>query len=150
MILTSPAFKHNGKIPQKYTCQGADTNPPLRIENVPVDSKSLALIMDDPDVPPHIRKDRMWIHWVIYNIDPQTEFIEEGVGDIATQGQNTSGQNHYEGPCPPDREHRYFFKIYALDALLNLSEGATKEELLKAMQGHIIAQAELIGRYEKI
>lgn len=150
MKLSSKAFKHNGIIPQKYTCQGIDTNPPLAIEGVPADAKSLALIMDDPDVPQSVRKDRLWVHWVIYNIDPKTKIIEEGVPALGIFGRNTGGMNRYMGPCPPDREHRYFFKIYALDTMLKLAEGATKEELLNAMEGHILAQAELMGRYEKI
>lgn len=148
MKLTSHAFKQGEKIPRKYTCQGVDINPPLEIAGVPKGAKSLALIMDDPDVPVRIRKDGMWVHWVAYNIPPDTKTIEEGMA-VGTAGQNTSKENQYMGPCPPDREHRYFFKLYALDAELDLPEGATKDELLHAMKDHVLAQAELIGLYEK-
>ncbi len=150
MKVSSSAFKHNGKIPQKYTCQGVDTNPPLTIDEVPAGTKTLALIMDDPDVPRTLRKDGMFVHWVAYNIEPTMKTIEEGTLSLGTLGQNTGGMNRYMGPCPPDREHRYFFKIYALDTKLDLAPGASKEQLLKAMEGHILAQAELIGLYEKV
>lgn len=149
MKLSSPAFKQNGKIPSKYTCQGLDISPPLEITDIPQEAKSLALIMDDPDVPERIRKDKMWVHWVAFNIDPKTQSIKEGIPTLGTLGQNTGGMNRYMGPCPPDKEHRYFFKVYALDKMLTLKEGITKEQLLKAMEGHILAQCELIGRFEK-
>jgi Raf kinase inhibitor-like YbhB/YbcL family protein len=149
MKLSSEAFKQNGKIPSKFTCQGLDINPPLEISDVPENTQSLTLIMDDPDVPERIRKDRMWVHWVTFNIDPQTRTIKEGISTLGTIGQNTGGMSRYMGPCPPDKEHRYFFKLYALDCMLPLKEGATKEEVLKAMEGHILAQSELIGRFEK-
>lgn len=149
MKLSSEAFKHNGSIPSKYTCQGLDINPPLEFIDVPPNAKSLALIMDDPDVPERIRKDRLWVHWVAFNIDPKTRKVEEGAPSLGTLGQNTGGMNRYMGPCPPDKEHRYFIKLYALDTQLNVREGVSKEELLKAMDGHILAQAELMGRYEK-
>jgi Raf kinase inhibitor-like YbhB/YbcL family protein len=149
MKLASDAFKHNEKIPSKYTCLGLDINPPLTISEVPEKTKSLALIMDDPDVPKKMRADGMWIHWVVYNIDPKTRSIKENVPTLGTLGKNTGGMNRYMGPCPPDREHRYYFKLYALDSMLDLAPGATKEELLNAMEGHILAQCELMGRYEK-
>jgi Raf kinase inhibitor-like YbhB/YbcL family protein len=149
MKIESPTFKDGKSIPRKYTCQGVDINPPLIVSEVPKEAKSLALIMDDPDVPERIRADRMWVHWVAYNIDPKTTEIQEGAPSLGTQGKNTGGQNRYMGPCPPDREHRYFFKLYALDSKLSLKEGATKEELLKAMEGHILEEAQLMGRYEQ-
>lgn len=149
MKLSSEAFKHNGTIPIKYTCQGEDINPPFTIDDIPSGTKTLALIMDDPDVPAHIRKDKMWVHWVIFNMSPETRIIKEGVSPPGIYGQNTDRENAYMGPCPPDREHRYFFKLYALDITLPLPAGATKEHLLVAMEGHILAQCELIGRYEK-
>lgn len=149
MELRSPAFKQGETIPQKYSCQGDDINPPLQITNVPKEAKSLALIMDDPDVPVQIRPDRMWVHWVVYEIDPQTKEIKEGATPPGIQGKNTAGQNRYMGPCPPDREHRYFFKLYALNTHLNLKGGATKEQLLEAMKGHILEEAELMGLYEQ-
>jgi Raf kinase inhibitor-like YbhB/YbcL family protein len=149
MKLTSPAFKDGEKIPRKYSCQGDDINPPLEIEGAPSHTKTLALIMDDPDVPPQVRKDRMWVHWVVYNIDPSVNKIFENATPFATFGANTEGEKAYTGPCPPDREHRYFFKLYALDCELSLKEGATKEELLEAMKGHILEEALLMGKYEK-
>ncbi|MFZ0564961.1 MAG: YbhB/YbcL family Raf kinase inhibitor-like protein, partial [Chlamydiales bacterium] len=139
MQLKSPVFEKGSTIPRKYTCQGIDVSPPLEIADVPAEAKSLALIMDDPDVPESVRKDGMWVHWVVYNIEPSIKGIEEGTQSLGTFGKNTGNQNRYMGPCPPDREHRYFFKLYALDTSLSLGSGATKEELLKAMEGHIIA-----------
>lgn len=149
MKIASSAFKHGGKIPSQYTCDGKNINPPLLISEVPEKAKALALIMDDPDVPEYVRKDRMWVHWVVFNMPPQTSSIGENATPKGTAGKGTSGKLKYEGPCPPDREHRYFFKLYALDIVLTLKEGATKEDLEKAMSGHIIAQAELIGKYER-
>lgn len=148
MKLTSHAFKEGEKIPRKYTCQGVDISPPLEISGVPKGTKSLALIVDDPDVPVRIRKDGLWVHWVLFNIPPDTTKIEEGMA-VGTVGQNTGKENQYMGPCPPDREHRYFFKLYALNSMLKLPEGATKDELLHAMKEHVIAHVELMGRYEK-
>lgn len=150
MKISSTAFVHNGKIPSIYTCEGKGINPPLAFEGVPLETKSLALIMDDPDVPEFVRKDRMWVHWVVFNMPSTLEEIVENSTPPGTSGKNTGGALGYQGPCPPDREHRYFFKLYALDAVLSLPQGATKAELEKAMQGHILAQAELIGLYNKI
>lgn len=150
MKLTSPIFHHLASIPEKYTCEGKNINPPLQFTDVPPQTVSLVLIMDDPDVPPSIRKDRMWVHWVVYNIPPYTPGIEEGVSSPpGIQGQGTGGMHHYMGPCPPDREHRYFFKLYALDTMLPLKPGATKEDVEATMKGHVIEQAELIGLYCK-
>lgn len=149
MKLTSPVFSENGSIPRKYTCQGVDISPPLSIDQVPKEAKSLALIMDDPDVPAKVRADQMWVHWVAFNIDPSTREIPESVSKLGVFGKNTGGKNCYMGPCPPDREHRYFFKLYALDTKLDLEEGATKEELLKAMEGHILEETHLMARYNQ-
>lgn len=149
MQLKSSAFKEGEPIPRQYTCQGVDINPPLSISEVPKEAQSLALIVEDPDVPEYLRKDRMWDHWVVYNIDPKTNEIQEGAPSLGMQGRNTGGQNRYMGPCPPDREHRYFFKLFALDVQLSLDEGATKKEVLTAMEGHILAQSQLMGRFEK-
>lgn len=149
MTLTSTAFEQGKKIPRKYTCQGEEINPPLHIAGTPDKAKSLVLIIDDPDVPEYIRSDRMWVHWVVFNIPPTMTDIAEKASSFGTAGKNTSGSLVYQGPCPPDREHRYFFKIYALDTLLKLSEGATKHEVEKAMEGHIIGRGELMGLYEK-
>jgi Raf kinase inhibitor-like YbhB/YbcL family protein len=143
--ITSTAFSHNGMIPAKYTCDGADMVPPLTIESVPENAKALALIVDDPDAP----RD-MWVHWVVWNIDPKTEEIAEGsVPHGAQQGMNDFRKLAYGGPCPPSGIHRYFFKLYALDTLLNLGKGATKADLEKSMKGRILAQAELIGQYRR-
>lgn len=142
MKLSSPAFEHNDYMPKKYTCQGENISPPLVVEDIPEDTKTLALIVDDPDAPA-----KTWIHWVVYNIKPLAEVEDNTVP--GTQGKNDSNPRNYGGPCPPSGTHRYFFKLYALDTELDLAEGATKEELLEAMEGHIIEKAELIGLYEK-
>lgn len=149
MQLSSPAFQNNGIIPSKYTCEGKNIHPPLEIHHVPKEAKSLALIMDDPDVPAFVRPDRMYDHWILFNIPPDATKIEEGKTPPGTHGKNTSGKDRYIGPCPPDAQHRYFFKLYALDVKLNLEAGCTKKELEKTMEGHIIAQTKLIGLYEK-
>ena len=150
MKLTSTAFEHNGKIPSEYTCDGEDISPELMIEDVPAGTKSLALIMDDPDVPKHIRPDGLWVHWVVWNIPTDTKKIAKANEPEGIQGITNFGRTGYGGPCPPDREHRYFFKLYALDISLDIPEGSTKEVLEKAMEGNIIEQTELIGLYEKI
>jgi len=142
MKILSPEFQNNEFIPKKFTCQGEDVNPALIIENIPKEAKSLALIVDDPDAPMG-----MWVHWVVFDI-PLISRIEEN-SIPGKQGRNDFGRNNYGGPCPPSGTHRYFFKIYALDKKLNLTEGATKKELEKAMQTRILAQAELIGLYQK-
>ncbi|MBU4480339.1 YbhB/YbcL family Raf kinase inhibitor-like protein [Patescibacteria group bacterium] len=143
--ITSSAFQDNQTIPVKYTCDVAEnTNPPLKISGITEGAKSLVLIMDDPDAPAGI-----WDHWVKFNIPVSgSEFnIEEGIEPVGISGVGTSGNSGYSGPCPPDREHRYFFKVYSLDEMLDLSEGATKNEIEKAMEGHILQQGELVGLY---
>ena len=147
MELTSPAFKHGGKIPSKYTCEGENISPPLKIEDAPLDIKSFVLIMDDPDAVKPTGK--IWVHWVVFNISPETEEVLEGEPPKGIAGEGTRGELEYLGPCPPDGEHRYFFKLYALDEELSLKEGATKEEVEDAMEGHILEEAELIGKYKK-
>lgn len=142
MNLKSPAFENNKFIPSKYTCEGDDINPPITIENIPQGTKSLALIMDDPDAPMGT-----WVHWVVFDI-PVLDSIEED-SIPGKQGITNSGKRDYHGPCPPSGVHRYFFKIYALDAALNLKEGISKQVLEKAMQGHILDKAEIIGLYQK-
>ena len=141
--LTSPAFKHNAMIPQKFTCQGSDINPELKIADIPQGTKSLALIVDDPDAPMGT-----WVHWVVYDIMPTTTQIAENYIP-GTQGYNDFKKINYGGPCPPSGTHRYFFKLYALDTILKLSEGATKAQVEEAMKGHILAQTELMGLYKK-
>jgi Raf kinase inhibitor-like YbhB/YbcL family protein len=143
--ISSPVFKNNGSIPAKYTCTGKDISPPLLIENVPPKAKSLAVIVDDPDAPRGT-----WVHWVLWNISPGTGDIRENsVPAGAVQGMNDFRRHDYGGPCPPSGTHRYFFKVYALDTVLNLSPNSTKADTEKAMKGHIIEQAEVIGLYEK-
>ena len=152
MKLTSPAFEHNGKIPSEYTCDGKNISPPLNIIDVPAPAKSLVLLMDDPDIPDAAKKSfnvEVWDHWVVFNIPPETITIAEEKNPPGILGRNTGGNNAYGGPCPPDREHRYFFKLYALDTRLNLPEGSTKTAVEREMGGHIMAQATLMGRYER-
>jgi Raf kinase inhibitor-like YbhB/YbcL family protein len=149
MKLKSSAFENHGTIPERYTCEGEDINPPLELLDVPAEAISCVLIMDDPDVPAFVRKDRMFVHWVVYNIPPKTKKILENSIPPGVVGRGTGGKTHYEGPCPPDREHRYFFKLYALDTLLKQKPGATKEEIESLIAGHVIAKAELIGVYCK-
>jgi Raf kinase inhibitor-like YbhB/YbcL family protein len=148
--LTSPAFQQGSPIPVAYSCRGRDVSPALIWGEPPAGTKSLALIMDDPDAPMGT-----WVHWVIYNIPASARGLPEAVPagpqlkDGSLQGKNSGGQNGYNGPCPPSGTHRYFFKLYALDTALTLSSGASKDQLLKAMQGHILAQAELMGTFSK-
>ena len=149
MQLTSPAFTHDSSIPARYTCDGDNVNPPLVIAGVPEQAVSLVLIMDDPDVPRHLRADGMWDHWVVYNIPPGARAVAENAEPPGVPGLGTAGNRTYYGPCPPDREHRYFFKLFALDCELELAAGASKDQVEEAMAGHILAQAELMGRYDR-
>ncbi len=146
--LTSTAFKEGEMIPKKYTCDGPDISPPLEWHEVPAGAKSLALIVEDPDAPMGI-----WVHWVIFNIPPGTSGLPEHVStdktlaDGAIQGRNDFRKIGYGGPCPPGGTHRYFFILYALDTTLRLSPGSTKAEMVRAMEGHIVGKAQLMGRY---
>lgn len=149
MELTSPAFAANALIPARYTCDGDNVNPPLIMTGVPAEAASLVLIMDDPDVPKHLRPDGMWDHWVVFNIPPQTREIGENSEPEGVHGLGTGGNREYYGPCPPDREHRYFFKLYALDCRLELPPGVSKTKVEQAMVGHILAEAQLLGRYNR-
>lgn len=148
--LRSPAYEAGGMIPAKYTCDGENISPPLHWSEVPEQTKTFALIFDDPDAP-----GKTWVHWVIYNMPADQRGLDEKVpgtqelDDGVLQGINDFRKTGYGGPCPPSGTHRYYMKLYALDSKLDLTAGATKEELLKAMHGHIIEQAELIGRYER-
>jgi Raf kinase inhibitor-like YbhB/YbcL family protein len=143
MKISSPAFAENSKIPAVHTCDGQDKSPPLTIEGVPSNAKSLALIVDDPDAP-----GGTWVHWVLWNIDTGTREIAAGtMPKGARTGLNDFKKNGYGGPCPPSGSHRYFFKLYALDAVLDLPEKSKKTDVEKAMKTHIVGQAELIGRY---
>jgi len=143
--ISSLAFQNNGPIPSRYTCDGANINPPLKIENVPKETKSLALVFDDTDVPRG-----SYVHWILWNIDPDVKDIRENsVPGGAIQGLNDFKKNGYGGPCPPRRAHKYVFKIYALDIRLDLSPASTKADLEKAMKGHILAEAQWTGVYKK-
>jgi Raf kinase inhibitor-like YbhB/YbcL family protein len=143
--LSSPLFADRGEIPPRYTCDGGDRNPPLSIENVPPEARSLALIVDDPDAPRGT-----WVHWVVWGIDPKAREIREGVlPKGAVQGTNDFGKRRYGGPCPPSGRHRYFFKLYALDAAVDPGAGATKARLEAAMKGHVLGKAEIVGVYRR-
>lgn len=149
MVITSAAFTDGAAIPKKYTCDGQDASPPLAWTGVPAAAKSLALICDDPDAPMGT-----WVHWVLWGMPPSTPALPEGMPRDAElpggikQGLNSWPKTGYGGPCPPPgKPHRYFFKLYALDAELNLSERANKSALEEAMKGHVLAQAQLMGRY---
>lgn len=143
MKLKSPAFEDNQYMPVKFSCEGKQVNPELVIEDIPQGAKGLALIMDDPDAPRGT-----WIHWVVFNIPPVSRIEEDSVpGKLGTNDSNPDGS--YGAPCPPSGTHRYFFKIYALDSELDLIGGASKAELEKAMQGHILDKAQLIGLYKR-
>jgi len=144
MKLTSPAFEHNQGIPSEYTCDGSDTSPELNLEDVPENTKSLVLINDDPDAPVGT-----WDHWIVFNLPPSTTKIEKGQEPSGIGGKNSWGKTGYGGPCPPSGTHRYFFKLYALDAELDLQEGAAKKEIESAMEGHILEKTELIGTYKR-
>lgn len=146
MIIVSPSFENNGNIPKKFTCDGGDINPELRIENVPKEAKSLVLIVDDPDAP-----GSTFTHWTVWNISSQTSVIkEESVPSGAVEGLTDFGRIGYGGPCPPPgKPHRYYFKVYALDSLINLPPGANRRELEKKMEGHILARAEIVGIYQR-
>jgi len=143
MKISSPVFENNENIPDKYTCKGEDINPPLTIENIPENTKSLVLIIDDPDAPIGI-----WVHWIVYNMPANTARIAENSAP-GIQGRNSWGRNEYGGPCPPSGTHRYFFKLYALDTELDLGEEATKQVVEGAMTGHILEKTELIGLFSK-
>lgn len=145
MKLTSPVFNHQEAMPAKYTCDGENVNPPLLIAGVPEEAKSLVLIMDDPDAP-----SGTWLHWTVWNIVPnQKEISENRVPEGAQEGVTSFGRSGYGGPCPPSGEHRYFFKLFALASQLELPAGASREALEKAMEGYILAQAELVGLYRR-
>lgn len=147
MNLTSPVFKNNDKIPAKYTCDGENINPPLKISEVPEKAKSLVLIVDDPDA----TRGFTWLHWVVWNILPNTrEIAENSVPDGgAVEGKTDFGKPGWGGPCPPTKTHRYFFKLFALDVVLDLSHDVSLDELQKAMEGHILDKSELIGFYSR-
>jgi len=146
----SSAFKEGGMIPQQYACDGEDTSPPLSWESVPEGTRSIAVIADDPDAP-----GGTFVHWVLYDLPanvrelPESLPKEETPPSGGTQGKNSFGKIGYGGPCPPSGTHRYFFKVYALNARTNLAPGKSKEDLLETMEGHVLAQGQIMGRYKK-
>lgn len=150
LTITSPAFAEGGMIPKKFTCDDADVSPALEIKGVPANAKSLALIADDPDAPVGI-----WVHWVLYNLPPDTKKLDEAMPKDSTlkngarQGVTDFGNPGYGGPCPPGGTHRYYFKVYALDAMLTVAGKATKKDLEAAMKGHILAEGQLMGKYAR-
>ena len=144
MKITSSAFNEGGNIPSKFTCDGSDTSPPLQLTSVPPGAKSLVLIADDPDAP-----GGLFTHWLLWNIPPQTNSISEGTAPKGVHGTNDFGKSGYKGPCPPPGTHRYSFKVFALDRELDLRSGAKRRQVDAAMKGHVIAQAELVGRYSR-
>jgi Raf kinase inhibitor-like YbhB/YbcL family protein len=154
MKLSSRAFSEQGEIPSLYTCQGKDVSPPLAWSGLPEGTKSLALIVDDPDAPDPAAPKRTWVHWVLYNTPPTATGLDEAMATArlppgTREGTNDWNRTGYGGPCPPIGRHRYFFKLYALDAALPDLGPARKAELEKAMEGHVLAKTELVGTYQK-
>jgi len=152
--ITSTAFQQAGSIPSKYTCEGPDVSPPLAWSGVPAKAKTLALIVDDPDAPDPAKPQRVYVHWVVYNIPAGTPSLSEnasktGMPKGAVQGKNDWGKAEYGGPCPPIGRHRYFFKLYALDIELTGMRSATKADLERAMNGHVLDTGEMMGTYQK-
>jgi Raf kinase inhibitor-like YbhB/YbcL family protein len=154
LTITSQVFAHNGEIPAKYTCDGKDVSPPLAWSNLPAGTKSIALIVDDPDAPDPAAPKMTWVHWVLYNIPAGATGLPEGVkpGELpkgTKEGLNDWKRTGYGGPCPPVGRHRYFHKLYALDVVLRDLGRATKQDLERAMKGHILVSAELVGTYKR-
>ena len=152
--LTSTAFQHQGSIPTRYTCEGEDVSPPLQWTEPPAGTRSLALIVDDPDAPDPRAPRVVWVHWVLYNLPADASGLPEAVAprdlpEGTGQGLNDWKRLGYGGPCPPIGRHRYFFKLYALDTRLDGLNGPTKSQVLKAMEGHVLGEAELVGTYQK-
>jgi Raf kinase inhibitor-like YbhB/YbcL family protein len=150
MKLTSPGgFYHNAMMPPKFTCDGQQISPPLQWEGAPAETKSFVLICEDPDIP----SGGIWDHWLLYNIPADTKNLPEAAADLpqgTKQGLNSWNKIGYGAPCPPDREHRYMFRIYALDRMLTFDNPPTKEQLKQKMEGHILMEATLIGRYHRL
>jgi Raf kinase inhibitor-like YbhB/YbcL family protein len=143
MKITSPAFEHSSFIPSKYTCDGMNINPLLKFSDIPLEAKTLLVILDDPDAPMGT-----WVHWTIWNISPKTtEISEDSCPEEGIEGMTSSGMTGYRGPCPPSATHRYFFKLYALDKTLDLKSNSHVGDMEKAIEGHIIEKAELMGLY---
>ena len=154
LTITSPAFYHETEIPTEFTCDGLDVSPPLEWTGIPADTKSLVLIVDDPDAPDPAAPKMTWVHWVLYNLPPTTTSFEQGVtsDELPTgtlEGMNNWKQKGYGGPCPPIGRHRYFFKLYALDTILPELDDPTTDQIKKAMDNHILDQAQIIGLYQR-
>jgi Raf kinase inhibitor-like YbhB/YbcL family protein len=154
MTLTSPAFTDGAAIPAKHTCSGEDLSPPLAWTAVPAGARSLVLIVDDPDAPDPAAPKMTWVHWLVYNLPPDTAGLAEGIAADALPAGSAQGLNDwqraaYGGPCPPIGRHRYFHKLYALDTVLEGLQRPDKAQLEAAMQGHIVAQAQLLGTFQK-
>ena len=154
LTISSDVFGDGANIPVAYTCQGEDRSPPLKWEGVPDGTRSLVLIVDDPDAPDPQAPKMTWVHWVLYNLPPDTAGLAEAVQPAELpsgtgEGENDWGRTGYGGPCPPIGRHRYFFKLYALDTVLEGLRKPTKAEVIAALEGHIIDQAELVGTYQK-
>lgn len=154
LTLESTVFTHGDEIPSKYCCDGSDISPPLKWQGLPEQTRSLVLIVDDPDAPDPKAPKMTWVHWILYNIPPESTALPEAATSATLppgtgQGLNDWQRATYGGPCPPIGQHRYFFKLYALDRLVNLTGKPTKVEVEAAMEGHVLAQAELIGTYQK-
>ncbi|KPK94975.1 MAG: hypothetical protein AMJ88_02560 [Anaerolineae bacterium SM23_ 63] len=149
-MLSSTSFTEGDPIPQRYSCDGEDISPPMQWTDPPEDTVSFALIVDDPDAPVGT-----WVHWVLYNLPADTRSLPEAfpsdadLPDGGKNGENSWGRLGYGGPCPPGGTHRYFFKLYALDLMLDIAAGATKDQLLQAMEGHILAESDLMGTYTR-
>ena len=152
LSLSSSAFESGDTMPSEYTCDADEVSPPLSVAGAPEGTRSFVLIMEDPDVPKIVKPDGVFLHWLVFNIPSEMQEVPEG-GMVGVSGHNGMGKEGYIGPCPPPQyepsEHRYFFKLYALDSMLGLSAGATKEEVMQAMQGHILGETELMGRYKR-
>lgn len=152
LSITSPAFSAGGSIPAEYTCEGRDISPALAWSGAPDGTKSLALIVDDPDAPDPVAPKMTWVHWVLYNLPPNSTGLAEAVSQLPAgtlEGKNDWKRTGYGGPCPPIGRHRYFFKLFALDTTLPDLRTPTKANLLKAMEGHVLEQTEMIGTYQK-
>lgn len=150
--LTSSAFVENGEIPKRYTCEGEDVSPPLSWSGAPAETKSFAIIVDDPDAPDPLAPKTTWVHWVLFNIPPDIERLPEDLHKLpqnSAEGRNDWKVLGYRGPCPPIGKHHYHHKIYALDTVLEAKKIATKQDLEKSMQGHILAEAQLVALYQK-